>query len=524
MISLSHRLSRRIVAVVASCATAAGMILPISSAQSAPARAAHSNAPRTAEQMADTTRTSGAENENADSDRQDSSPLSILDRDANYRITVRSRENTLPLRRDDSPKGRCMRDPMASNFQRCRIWSPSNKRYMSIHFKPAVKHSRRVLMLLDGASAIDTHSRWINLGGAARTFANTDINVILPIGGGASYYADFQYPYKYCSLAHLKLDTQQWETFLTKDLLRWATDNDLATSNWSVGGFSMGGGSALALTERHPDIFDQALSYSGLNMMFVPGLQEVLTVTSDLTPCMWRPFGSPLNPARYEFDPFLNMEKLRDAKDVYLSANLGIPAIRNYHSGDAINSFWEWGVVVLTVLFFLKAKAINLTNVTLHIKPLGTHNYWVAAQELRETKERILNKTIDDDDDVNSANIDADSSAAKKNSAGKSSTGSVADGTADGEPDSSADSSDVDGRTPGSAKGAKHGDGTQRDGDTSSTVKEPAPAASSSTKKKPASSSTEKPAASTTAKKSTPAVPSSARQPAPTATSTKKSV
>ena len=93
------------------------------------------------------------------------------------------------------------------------------------------------------------------------------------------------------------------------------------------------------------------------------------------------------------------MEKLRDAKDVYLSANLGIPAIRNYHSGDAINSFWEWGVVVLTVLFFLKAKAINLTNVTLHIKPLGTHNYWVAAQELRETKERILNKTIDDDDD-----------------------------------------------------------------------------------------------------------------------------
>ena len=218
------------------------------------------------------------------------------------------------------------------------------------------------------------------------------------------------------------------------------------------------------------------------------------------------------------------MEKLRDAKDVYLSANLGIPARRNYHSGDAINSFWEWGVVVLTVLFFLKAKAINLTNVTLHIKPLGTHNYWVAAQELRETKERILNKTIDDDDDVNSANIDADSSAAKKNSAGKSSTGSVADGTADGEPDSLADSSDVDGRTPGSAKGAKRGDGTQSDGDTSSTVKEPAPAASSSTKKKPASSSTEKPAASTTAKKSTPAVPPSARQPAPTATSTKKSV
>ena len=530
MISLSHRLSRRIVAVVASCATAAGMILPISSAQSAPARAAHSNAPRTAEQMADTTRTSGAENENADSDRQDSSPLSILDRDANYRITVRSRENTLPLRRDDSPKGRCTRDPMASNFQRCRIWSPSNKRYMSIHFKPAVKHSRRVLMLLDGASAIDTHSRWINLGGAARTFANTDINVILPIGGGASYYADFQYSYKNCTLVHPNVELQQWETFLTKELLGWARRNGLATSHWSVGGFSMGGGSALSLTERHPEIFDQALSYSGMNMLALPGLQELITVVSDYSPCVWRSFGSPFNPARYEFDPFLNMEKLRDAKDVYLSANSGFLPVKDYQLGDVDNTLWEWGVVAHTVLFFLKAKAINLTNVTFHLAPLGTHDYGEVAQELRDTKERILNKKIDVGADVNSANIDADSSAAKKNSAekkssaGKSSTGSVTDGTADGEPDSSADSSDVDGRTPGSAKGAKHGDGTQRDGDTSSTVKEPAPAASSSTKKKPASSSTEKPAASTTAKKSTPAVPSSARQPAPTATSTKKSV
>ena len=473
MISLSHRLSRRIVAVLASCATAAGMILPISSAQSAPARAAHSNAPRTAEQMADTTRTSGAENENADSDRQDSSPLSILDRDANYRITVRSRENTLPLRRDDSPKGRCTRDPMASNFQRCRIWSPSNKRYMSIHFKPAVKHSRRVLMLLDGASAIDTHSRWINLGGAARTFANTDINVILPIGGGASYYADFQYSYKNCTLVHPNVELQQWETFLTKELLGWARRNGLATSHWSVGGFSMGGGSALSLTERHPEIFDQALSYSGMNMLALPGLQELITVVSDYSPCVWRSFGSPFNPARYEFDPFLNMEKLRDAKDVYLSANSGFLPVKDYQLGDVDNTLWEWGVVALTVLFFLKAKAINLTNVTLHIKPLGTHNYWVAAQELRETKERILNKTIDDDDDGD-AFLDE-----------KSSDAGVAN------------SRDDTGRSAGSTNST-----TVKPTASAANTKRTAPAESTSSNKKPASSTmTQKSVPSSSVKK-----------------------
>lgn len=168
-----------------------------------------------------------------------------------------------------------------------------------------------------------------------------------------------------------------------------------------------------------------------------------------------------------------NMEKLRDAKDVYLSANLGIPAIRNYHSGDAINSFWEWGVVVLTVLFFLKAKAINLTNVTLHIKPLGAHNYWVAAQELRETKERILNKTIDDDDDGD-AFLDE-----------KSSDAGVAN------------SRDDTGRSAGSTNST-----TVKPTASAANTKRTAPAESTSSNKKPASSTmTEKSVPSSSVKK-----------------------
>ncbi|MCP6330328.1 alpha/beta hydrolase-fold protein, partial [Klebsiella pneumoniae] len=78
--------------------------------------------------------------------------------------------------------------------------------------------------------------------------ADTDINVILPIGGGSSYYADFQYRYRHCSLIHPQLDRQQWETFITKELVAWAGSNGMDTTGWSVGGFSMGGGSALSLT------------------------------------------------------------------------------------------------------------------------------------------------------------------------------------------------------------------------------------------------------------------------------------
>ena len=167
------------------------------------------------------------------------------------------------------------------------------------------------------------------------------------------------------------------------------------------------------------------------------------------------------------------MEKLRDAKDVYLSANSGSLPVKDYQLGDVDNTLWEWGVVALTVLFFLKAKAINLTNVTLHIKPLGTHNYWVAAQELRETKERILNKTIDDDDDGD-AFLDE-----------KSSDAGVAN------------SRDDTGRSAGSTNST-----TVKPTASAANTKRTAPAESTSSNKKPASSTmTEKSVPSSSVKK-----------------------
>ena len=168
-----------------------------------------------------------------------------------------------------------------------------------------------------------------------------------------------------------------------------------------------------------------------------------------------------------------NMGRLRDAKDVYLSANSGFLPVKDYQLGDVDNTLWEWGVVALTVLFFLKAKAINLTNVTLHIKPLGTHNYWVAAQELRETKERILNKTIDDDDDGD-APLDEKSSVAGV-----------------------ANSRDDTGRSAGSTNST-----TVKPTASAANTKRTAPAESTSSNKKPASSTmTEKSIPSSSVKK-----------------------
>ena len=168
-----------------------------------------------------------------------------------------------------------------------------------------------------------------------------------------------------------------------------------------------------------------------------------------------------------------NMEKLRDAKDVYLSANSGFLPVKDYQLGDVDNTLWEWGVVAHTVLFYLKAKAINLTNVTFHLAPLGTHDYGEVAQELRETKERILNKTIDDDDDGD-AFLDE-----------KSSDAGVAN------------SRDDTGRSAGSTNST-----TVKPTASAANTKRTAPAESTSSNKKPASSTmTEKSVPSSSVKK-----------------------
>lgn len=304
-------------------------------------------------------------------------------------IVTHTVEEHMPLYQDASADGFCERDRIASNFQNCAIYSPTNKTLMHIHFKPATHHSTKVVMLLDGASAVDTHNRWINLGGAARTFAGKNINVILPIGGGASFYADFEYPYRDCSLTHPTLNMQQWETFITKDVVRWAQQQKLSTNRWRIGGFSMGGGSALALAERHPNIFSKAFSFSGLNTIALPGVQEMLTATSDITACMWAPFGTPLNPSRYEFDPYLNMEKLASLDFVYLSAASGF-TLSSYRWGDASSAPWEWGVLASTVAFSEKAAAIGLNNVHTEIFPEGSHTYRTADYALNRTLPNIL--------------------------------------------------------------------------------------------------------------------------------------
>lgn len=320
---------------------------------------------------------------------EEKQPWDPFDTRAPEPIFVKSPENRKPLALDDSADGRCERDPLASNVQRCEIYSHAMQRIIPIHFKPAARGGHAALLLLDGASARDEFNRWIPRGRASAIMANTDIAIIAPIGGGASWYMDWQYPN--CSPAHPEANPQRWETFITRELRAWGVRQGINPSLYSVAGFSMGGGSALMLASRHHDMFKQALSFSGTTTLAIPGVQALLNVTEDWGPCLLSPFGSMVNPTRYRLDPTLNVERLRGI-DVYASSANGLPRKTDdpvLVRRDIENGPWEMGTLILLRLFEAEAKRKNVPA-TVRYLGRGSHQYEDAARELRHTRKRIL--------------------------------------------------------------------------------------------------------------------------------------
>src|SRR5690625_7666900 len=83
----------------------------------------------------------------------------------------------------------------------------------------------------------------------------------MPIGGAASFYADWDGPAKYDLTDPV---SYQWETFLTNELKGYLQRQfGVSPTNNSIAGLSMGVTAAITLAWKHRDQFRQSLSYSG---------------------------------------------------------------------------------------------------------------------------------------------------------------------------------------------------------------------------------------------------------------------
>jgi S-formylglutathione hydrolase FrmB len=178
--------------------------------------------------------------------------------------------------------------------------------------------SAPALYLLNAVDGGEDGGPWMNRTDVAQFFADKPVNVIVPMGGRASYYTDWVADDP--ALGH-----NRWETFLTRELPPLLDGRFHMTGRNAVAGASMSATSALDLAIDAPGLYQAVGSYSGC-----PRTDDVaarIYVHSQLAPFganadnMWGGWNDP-NWAAH--DPSLNAERLRgDA--LYISTGNGLP-------------------------------------------------------------------------------------------------------------------------------------------------------------------------------------------------------
>ncbi|PFG27826.1 alpha/beta hydrolase [Corynebacterium renale] len=287
--------------------------------------------------------------------------------------------------------GHCEWDQVGFWVQRCDVWSEATGANITVQIQPAQRGGNAGLYLLDGLRATNHSSAWLVDVNAAEKFKDHNITLVMPVGGAASFYADWDSPATYNLQNPV---TYKWETFLTKELPAYLEQHfGVARNNNSIAGLSMGGTAAMNLAAQHRDQFRQVLSYSGYLTMTLPGMQTALRLAlldagGFNVNAM---YGSIINPRRFENDPFLNMEGLRGA-DVYVSAASGLPARED--AGIPAKYIIPGALLELlsnisTKLWAAKARGAGI-GVETNFPGTGVHNWNQFGYQLDITKGRIL--------------------------------------------------------------------------------------------------------------------------------------
>ncbi|MEU4647774.1 alpha/beta hydrolase [Nocardia fluminea] len=174
------------------------------------------------------------------------------------------------------------------------------------------------LYLLNAVDGGEGGGPWMRRTDVVDFFADKPVNVIVPIGGRASMYTDWQRD-------DGALGRNKWSTFLTNELPPLLNDRFGMTGANAIAGLSMSATSALNLAIAAPGLYRAVGAFSGCTQTSNP-LAETL-VRSQLATFgadasnMW---GLPGDPAWAANDPTLHADRLRGTA-IYLSSGNGAP-------------------------------------------------------------------------------------------------------------------------------------------------------------------------------------------------------
>ncbi|MBF6543828.1 alpha/beta hydrolase [Nocardia brasiliensis] len=239
------------------------------------------------------------------------------------------------------------------------------------------------LYLLNAVDGGEDGGPWMRRTDVADFFADKNVNVIVPIGGRASFYTDWLQD-------DPALGRNQWSTFLTRELPPLLESRFDMTGRNAVAGLSMSATSALNLAIGAPGMYQAVGAYSGCPRTSDPGAQALVTsqlaVFGANAANMW---GAPDNPAWLAHDPTVQAERLRGMA-LYVSSGTGAPGEHDNISDTGVDGnpvrlidrvlvggVMETVVGGCTRPFVDRLHQLGIP-VTANLRPAGTHawTYW----------------------------------------------------------------------------------------------------------------------------------------------------
>ncbi|PXX63133.1 S-formylglutathione hydrolase FrmB [Nocardia tenerifensis] len=275
-------------------------------------------------------------------------------------------------------------EPINDRWLRVFVDSPAMSRAVEVQvlLPRDTSEPRPTVYMLDGRSAAPASNNWTEQAHADRFFEDKNVNVVLTVGGPASFYTDWQKP-------DPVLGTNKWETFLTQELPPLIDAKFNGNGRNAVMGVSMGAEAAMMLSVRHPQLYTAIAAHSGCFSMGTDlGQAQARAVIASYQGEPDNMFGEQDDPAWLDHDVTLHAEALR-GKTIYLSVGSGLPGIHDVPG--------EPGVDVATTISFggpleaaTNACTIRLADrlrvlgipATAHFRPTGTHSWPYWADEL----------------------------------------------------------------------------------------------------------------------------------------------
>ncbi|MBL1077551.1 esterase family protein [Nocardia sp. 2] len=239
---------------------------------------------------------------------------------------------------------------------------------------PAGGGSRPTYYLLDGLDPGATQSTWTNATDAEPFFSGKNVNVVLPMGGQASYYTDW-------IADDPKFGRYKWETFLAEELPPIIDGYFNGNGVNAIGGLSMGGNAAFTLAVRHPNLYTAVAGYSACpDTSIAQGAMLFSIANRGGNPFnMW---GGTTSSAWAEHNPAVLADRLR-GKTIYLSTGTGFPGPHELEIKPQLpeNIFFggpiEFGVNGCVTSFEGRLKSLGIPA-RIDYSPVGTHSwsYW----------------------------------------------------------------------------------------------------------------------------------------------------